>query len=292
MRIFHGIYAPLITFFDSEGKVDLQAQQRHVGNLLHAGVQGLVPMASMGEFTSMDREERRAIAEAVIEEASGRAKVVVGAGAPSTLEAVELSKDAEAAGADGVMVVTPFYIKPDTKGLRRHYEALREAVDIPILAYNLPAFTGVELPVDLVLELAHEGIVQGLKDSSGDLARAIDIIADMPDSFSFMTGADPLLASVVIHGGQGGIVGSSNVFPSEGVRLYSLLQKGRVDEAVGVQMRLARFAQAVRVGTFPSAAKYLVEKVWGLKAYSRPPVTELTVREKRRILDMVRPLIS
>ncbi len=290
MRIFQGVYTPLITFFDSQGHVDVENQQRHVANLVQAGVHGLVPLASMGEFTSMDRAERAKLAEAVIEEASGRAKVVVGTGAPSTHQAVELSKDAESAGADGVMVVTPFYIKPDRRGLRNHYESVRRAVDIPIMAYSLPSFTGVDLPADLVLELAQKGTVQGLKDSSGDLTRALQIIADMPQRFSFLTGSDPLLASVIIHGGQGGVVGSSNVYPAWAVELYSLLEKGKVNQAVELQLKLSRFTRALRIGTFPAAAKFLVEEVWGLKAHSRPPVMELTGREKKEILDIVKPL--
>lgn len=292
MRPFHGVYTPLITFFDEHGDLDILAQQRHVTNLVNAGVHGLVPMASMGEFTSMERKERRQVAEAVIEEASGRAKVVVGAGAPSTRQAVELSKDAERAGADAVMVVTPFYIKPSREGLREHYEAVSRAVEIPVMAYNLPSFTGVDMPADLVLEMAADDVVQGLKDSSGDLSKALQIIREMPEDFSFMTGSDPLFTSVVLHGGQGGVVGSSNAFPAEDVRLYDLLQKGRVKEAVELQMKLARFSEALSVGTFPAAAKFLVERVWGLKAHSRPPVRELTQAEKRRVLDLLNPLLK
>lgn len=292
MRTFEGIYTPLITFFDAKYRVDTQAQQRHVSNLLNAGVAGLVPMASMGEFTSMEREERRRVAEAVIEEASGRAKVVVGTGAPSTRQAVELSKDAEAAGADGVMVITPFYIKPGREGLKSHYEAIHEAVEIPVMAYSLPSFTGVDIPVELILEMARAGTIDGLKDSSGDLSKAMHVITEMPETFSFMTGSDSLLASVVIHGGQGGVVGSSNVFPSQGVRLYDLLQKWRVEEAVDLQLSLARFVRALQVGTFPAAAKYLVQKVWGLKAHSRPPVSELSSQEKRKIMEIVAPLMQ
>ncbi|MFQ5837606.1 MAG: 4-hydroxy-tetrahydrodipicolinate synthase [Thermoplasmata archaeon] len=291
MRPFEGVYTPLITFFDAEGSLDISAQQRHVANLVKAGVHGLVPMASMGEFTSMDKEERRRVAEAVIGEASDKAKVVVGAGAASTREAVELSKDAEAAGADGVMVVTPFYIKPGLVGLESHYEAIRKEIEIPVMAYNLPSFTGFDLPAELVLKMARQGTIQGLKDSSGNMAKAIQIITEMPQDFSFMTGFDPLFASMVLHGGQGGVIGSSNVFPSETVDIFNLIQKGRIEEAVKLQLLLARFTQALGVGTFPAAAKFLVEKVWGLKAYSRPPVMELTAEEKRSVLNIVKPLL-
>jgi 4-hydroxy-tetrahydrodipicolinate synthase len=291
MREFQGVYTPLITFFDADGELDLVAQQRHVANLVSAGIHGLVPMATMGEFTSMSREERRSVAEAVIEEASGRARVVVGTGAASTRQAIELSRDAERAGADAVMVVTPFYIRPDREGLKGHYEAIRRAVEIPVMAYSLPAFTGIEIPVDLVLEMAEAGTIQALKDSSQDLSRVLTIIADMPESFSFMTGADPLFSSVVLHGGQGGVVGSSNAFPSQVVGLFDLLRKGRVKEAVELQLKLARFTEALTVGTFPAAAKYLVERVWDLKAHSRAPVRELTQGEKRKVSEIMGPLL-
>lgn len=292
MRTFEGVYTPLITFFDAQGNLDIRSQTRHVANLVNAGVNGLVPMASMGEFTSMEREERRAVAEAVIEEASGKAKVIVGTGAPSTRRAVELSRDAEAAGADGAMVVTPFYLRPSVEGLEAHYSALRKAIDIPIMAYNLPSFTGVELPVELTLRLAEGEVIQGLKDSSGDMTRAIQIINDMPESFSFLTGSDPLLTSVLLHGGQGGVVGSTNAFPSHAVRIFELIGKERVKEAIQLQKQLARFTQAIRIGTFPSAVKYMVEEVWGLKAYSRLPVQELTPIEKEAIFVIVSPLMA
>ncbi len=292
MRIFEGVYTPLITFFDEDGQVDLQAQQRHVSNLLNAGVHGLVPMASMGEFTAMEREERRAVAEAVIAEASGKGKVVVGTGAPSTRQAVEFSKDAEAEGADGVMVVTPFYIKPSIDGLRRHYEAIHQAVEIPVMAYCLPSFTGVDLPSGLVLEMAEAGTIQALKDSSQDLVKGLRIIDGMPESFSFLTGTDPLFSSVVIHGGQGGIIGSSNVFPEVGVRLFDLLQRERLKEALELQRKLALFTQATELGTYPATAKYLVEKVWGLKSRCRPPAIDLTADQKQRVDEILEPLLS
>ncbi|MFQ5552708.1 MAG: dihydrodipicolinate synthase family protein, partial [Thermoplasmata archaeon] len=170
MRPFEGVYTPLITFFDARGEVNMKAQIRHVTNLVKAGVDGVIPMASMGEFTAMDPKERAKVAETVVEEVSGRAQVVVGTGAPSTRQAAALSRDAEGAGADGVMVINPFYIRPDEAGIRRHYEAIRKAVDIPVMAYNLPFFTGVDIPAELILDLARDGTIDGLKDSSGDLS--------------------------------------------------------------------------------------------------------------------------
>ncbi len=292
MRLFQGVYAPLITFFNDEGQVDLRSQQRHVTNLLNAGVHGLVPMASMGEFTAMEREERQRVAEAVIGEASGRAKIVVGTGAPSTRQAVELSVDAEEAGADGVMVVTPFYIKPGVEGIRRHYEAIYSAVEIPVMAYALPSFTGVDLPTALILEMAEAGTIQALKDSTGDLAKGLEIIDGMPESFSYLTGSDALFSSVVIHGGQGGIVGSTNVFPEAGVKLLNLLKREMFSEAIELQMKLARFRRALDVGTFPAAAKFLVERVWGLKSTCRPPAMDLTESQKQRVSEIMAPLLA
>lgn len=292
MRPFVGIYVPLLTFFDAQGEVDLEAQRRHVARLVQAGVHGVVPMATMGEFAALDREERRTIAEAVLQEVQGRAKVVVGASAPSTREAVALARDAEALGADGVMALTPFFIRPSAEAIRRHYEALRKAVDLPLIAYNLPGFTGVEIPVDLVHELAREGTIQGIKDSSGDLARALWTLAELPEDFSFLTGADPLLTAVLLHGGQGGMVGSANVVPEKAVRLYRLVQEHRLEEARGLQFQLASFSRALRVGTFPAAAKYLVERVSGLRGHGRLPVVELTKEEKRQVDEIAKSLLE
>ena len=292
MRPFEGIYTPLLTFFDAGGEVNMEAQIRHVANLLKAGVDGVIPMASMGEFTAMDRKERAKMAEAIVEEVSGRAQVVVGTGAPSTRQAIELSRDAEGSGADGVMVIHPFYIRPDRVGIRRHYEAIREAVDIPVMAYNLPFFTGVDLPSELILELAREGTIDGVKDSSGDLAKALHIISELPDTASFLTGSDPLLTAVVLHGGQGGVLGSSNVFPKKVVQLYDLIRAGRTEEATKLQLDLARFSRALKVGTYPAAAKYLVKRVWGTEAHSRPPVHPLTDEERQKVDQIMAPLLE
>jgi 4-hydroxy-tetrahydrodipicolinate synthase len=292
MRPFNGIYTPLLTFFDARGEVNMEGQIRHVSNLVKAGVDGVVPMASMGEFTAMDPKERAKVAEAVVEEVSGRAQVIVGTGAPSTRQAIELSRDAEKAGADGVMVINPFYIRPDEAGIRRHYEAIREAVDVPLMAYNLPFFTGVDIPTELLLDLARDGTIDGLKDSSGDLAKALHILSELPDSFSFLTGQDPLLASVVFHGGQGGVVGSSNVFPKKTVQLYDLARQGRTEEATKLQLDLSRFSRALKVGTYPAAAKYLVKRVWGAEMHSRPPVIDLTAEERLRVDEIVAPLLE
>ncbi len=292
MRPFEGIYTPLLTFFDARGEVNMEAQIRHVANLIKAGVDGVIPMASMGEFTAMDRKERAKMAEAIVEEVSGRAQVVVGTGAPSTRQAIELSRDAEKSGADSVMVIHPFYIRPDRVGIRRHYEAIREAVDIPVMAYNLPFFTGVDIPSELILDLARDGTIDGLKDSSGDLAKALHILSELPDTVSFLTGSDALLTSVVLHGGQGGVLGSSNVFPKKVVELYNLARQGRTEEATKLQLDLARFGRALEVGTYPAAAKYLLEKVWGTEAHSRPPVHPLTEEERHRVDEIVAPLLE
>ncbi|MEE8231821.1 MAG: dihydrodipicolinate synthase family protein [Thermoplasmata archaeon] len=292
MRPFEGIYTPLLTFFDARGEVNMEAQIRHVANLIKAGVDGVIPMASMGEFTAMDRKERAKMAEAIVEEVSGRAQVVVGTGAPSTRQAIELSRDAEKSGADSVMVIHPFYIRPDRVGIRRHYEAIREAVDIPVMAYNLPFFTGVDIPSELILDLARDGTIDGLKDSSGDLAKALHIISELPETVSFLTGSDPLLTAVVLHGGQGGVLGSSNIFPKKVVQLYDLIRAGRTEEATKLQLDLARFSRALKVGTYPAAAKYLVKRVWGTEAHSRPPVHPLTDEERQKVDEIMAPLLE
>lgn len=290
MATFEGVFTPLVTFFGEDGELDLESQRRHATFLVNAGVRGLVPMASMGEFTALDRDEKRQVTEAVIGEVSGRAQIVVHAGAPSTRQAVILAKDAEAAGADGIMAITPFYLKPNLDGLRRHYESLRAAVEIPIMAYCLPAYTGVSLPVPLILDLAREGTIQGLKDSTGDLSQALEILADRPEGFSMLTGADPLLASVLLLGGQGGVVGSTNAFPHLAVGIYRLLREGRVQEAMEIQGQLIRFTQAAQIGTFPAAPKYMVEQAWGLQTQARPPVEPLTKGERRKVDELIAPL--
>lgn len=292
MPPLRGILCPSITFFDASGEVDLETFKRHLRNLVDRGLHGVAPLGTMGEFTLLDEDERRWIAEAAVEAVGDRAPVVIGTGSPRTDRAVELARHAEDIGAHGVYAVTPFYLRPNREGLWRHYEAIHRAVGIPVLAYNLPQFAGYALDNRLILDLAREGILQGIKDSEGNLAKDLELLAEAPRDFRLFTGADPLCLALVAQGAAGGVLGTSNLFPATLVELYKRAKAGDLAGAAEIQAGVARLSAAIQTGPFPASTKYMVERVWGLRSSLRMPVTELSPEERRRVDALLEPFLG
>ena len=292
MSRLEGIVCPTITFFDRKGAVDEEAFKTHLRALVDRGLHGVFPNGTMAEFTLLRNEERRRLAEAAVDAVGDDAIVFVGTGSPRTDETVELSRHAQDIGADAVVVVTPFYLRPNADGLRRHFDAVHRAVGLPVLAYNLPSFTGYSIDPELVGELADEGILQGMKDSSGDLPANLRILARVPKDFIFFTGADPLCLAVLAEGAAGGVLGSSNFFPAKLVELYDRARKGDLAAAATIQAGVSRLSEAIGTGPFPAATKYIVERVWGLRSSLRLPVTPLSAEEKRRVDGLLKPFLG
>ena len=292
MSRLEGIVCPPITFFNRKGAVDEASFRRHLRNLVDRGLHGVFPNGTMGEFTLLTAEERRHLAEAAVDAVGDDATVFVGTGSMRTDEAVELSRHAQDIGADAVVVVTPFYLRPTPDGLRRHFNAVHRAVSIPILAYNLPSFTGYSIAPDLVADLAEEGIIQGMKDSSGDLPANLRILARVPKDFVFFTGADPLCLAVLAEGAAGGVLGTSNFFPAKIVDLYTRARKGDLADAGAIQAGVSRLSEAIGTGPFPAATKYIVDRVWGLKSSLRLPVTGLSAPERTKVDRLLKPFLD
>ena len=292
MSRIEGVFCPTVTFYDAKGFVDVGAFRTHLRHLIDAGLQGVVPMGTMGEFTLLTEDERRLLAEASVKAVDGKGKVLVATGSPSTQVTVALSRHAQDVGADAVVVVAPFYLKPNHEGLRRHFEAVHRAVDLPVLAYNLPSFTGYSLENDLIVELAKEGVLQGLKDTEGNLAKDLTLLADLPKDFSLLTGADPICLGLTVQGGAGGILGTSNFFPATVAEMYRRIREGDLRRASEIQAGVAQLSEAIGTGPFPAATKYIVQKVWGIPAHLRLPVTALSEDERRRVDGLLQPFLG
>ena len=218
MSEFHGVLPALITPFSEDGgAVDTVALADNVDRLVAAGVGGLVPGGSTGEFTTLSNAERRQVTEVTIEAAAGRVPVVPGTGALSTRETVELSVHAERAGAAAVMVVPPFYDAPRWPELLAHYNAVADAISIPILYYNLPGATGVELTAEQLRELP----ISALKDTGGDAIAATELI--QTDGPTLLNGYDTLTFAALAAGVEAVIWGTASILPEQCVELHRLL---------------------------------------------------------------------
>jgi 4-hydroxy-tetrahydrodipicolinate synthase len=268
---FHGVLPALITPFSEDGAaVDAGALADNVERLIAAGVGGLVPGGSTGEFTTLSHGERRQVAEVAIEAAAGRVPVVVGTGALSTRETVELSVHAERAGAAAVMVVPPFYDPPKWHELLAHYHAVAEAISIPIMYYNLPGATGVHLTAAQLRELP----IGSLKDTGGDAVAATELI--QTDGPTLLNGYDTLTFAALAAGVEAVVWGAASILPEQCVQLHRLL----IDDidlpaARELWARLWPLCQFLESQSYSAAVKTACRLVGDRTGPVRAPLLEL-----------------
>jgi 4-hydroxy-tetrahydrodipicolinate synthase len=243
----HGVVPPLVTPLDEGGEVDRASLERLIAFLLDAGVDGLFLGGSSGEVALLDTAQRRAITEIAVGAVAGAVPVLVGAVDTGTRRVVEHARQAAELGADAVVVTAPFYVQPHPDEVIAHFRAVHAAVDVPVVAYDIPSAVGTRLTPEVVTALAAERVAVALKDSSGDLASFREIRRRVPAEFPLLTGSE-LLADTAMRLGAAGIVpGLGNVDPHGYVRLYRAAVAGDDAAAAGEQDRLARLFTIVSV---------------------------------------------
>lgn len=216
-----GILAAVVTPFTSDAsEVDVAGISKQVEHIVGNGVHGLVPGGSTGEFTTLTNEELRVTNRAYVEAAAGRVPVFAGTGALSTAETIELSKDAQNAGADGVMIVPPFYAAPNWDELLAHYKAVSDAIDIPIMYYNIPEATGVELTAEQFGQLGRETRVTCYKDTGGDFPKFTKVLFEEANDITALNGWDTLTFSALAVGAKAGVWGAASFIPKLAAELY------------------------------------------------------------------------
>ena len=268
---FHGVLPALITPFTDDGSaIDTGALAAIVDRLIGAGVAGLVPGGSTGEFTTLSHAERRKLVETTVEAAAGRVPVVAGAGALSTGETVELSVHAEQAGAAAVMIVPPFYEALSWRELRAHYTAVADAIEIPIMYYNLPSASGVKLTAAQFRTLP----VACLKDTGGDAVAATELI--QTDGPTLLNGWDTLTFAALAAGVRAVVWGAASILPEQCVELHRLL----IDDidlpaARGLWTRLWPLCQFLEGQSYPAAVKAACRLVGDATGPTRAPLLPL-----------------
>ena len=221
---FTGIFAACITPFSSDGaEIDFDGISAHVEHMISNGVHGLVPGGSTGEFTALTVAERKAGNRAYIQAADGRVPVVAGTGALATEETIELSRDAEEAGADALMIVPPFYDTPSFEEIVVHYRAVSKVVDIPIMFYNIPDATGLDISAEQFGRLGREAGVACYKDTSGDFSKFTSVYLDHPEDIQAINGCDTLTFAALALGTDAGVWGAASFIPRLCTDLYSAL---------------------------------------------------------------------
>ncbi len=226
---YQGVYTALVTPFNQRGAVDEEALKRLVEDQIAAGISGLVPMGTTGESPTLSHEEHLDVIAKVVKWTAGRVPVIAGTGSNSTEEALHLTKKAKELGATATLQVVPYYNKPNQEGLYRHFMALAEAVDLPLIVYNIVGRTGKNLETDTLMRLAAHKNIVGVKEASGDLAQMMDVLARRPKGFTVLSGDDNLVLPLLALGGDGVISVASNVVPQAMVELVKAGLAGRFD---------------------------------------------------------------
>ena len=236
---FKGAITALVTPF-RDGVVDEDAFVALVERQISAGIHGLVPVGTTGEGSTLSHEEHRRVVELCVNAARGRVPVIAGAGSNSTTEAIELARHAKTVGADAALMVTPYYNRPSQEGLYRHFAAVNEAVQLPIFIYNVPGRTSVDISNETLARLAELPNIVGVKDATGDLARASQQRLMCGDDWVMLSGDDPTALGYMAHGGHGCISVTCNVAPELVARFYEDCMAGRYQDALYGQDRLIR----------------------------------------------------
>jgi len=224
--MFEGTHTALVTPF-KDGKVDEEALRRLVREQVEAGIDGLVPCGSTGESATLGHDEHETVIGITLEEARGRAKVIAGTGSNSTAEAVALTRFAAGAGADGALLISPYYNKPTPEGHVRHYAAVAEAVDIPIIVYNIPGRTGVNIAPETIAEMSRVANIAGLKEANGSLDHAMRVMQLCGDDFTVLSGDDTLTLPLVAVGARGVIAVTANLRPARMKEMVAAAMAGR-----------------------------------------------------------------
>lgn len=253
--MFKGSIVALITPF-RYGKVDEDAFQKLVEWQISEGTQGLVPCGTTGESPSLSHAEHKRLVELCISAAAGRVPVIAGTGSNSTAEAIELTLHAKEAGADAALIVTPYYNKPTQEGLYQHYQSIHDAVDLPIIIYNIPPRSVVDMSVETMARLAELPNIVGVKDATSAIARVSATRLVIGSDFCQLSGEDATALAVLAHGGHGCISVTANIAPRMCAEFQNAWAAGRPDEALDYQDRLMPLHSALFIESSPAPVKY------------------------------------
>ena len=271
----HGAMTALATPFRN-GEVDYQALDTLIEWQLAEGIRGLVPCGTTGEAPTLSWQERTAIVGRCVEIAAGRVPVIAGSGSNGTAATIELTAMAWDLGADAALIVTPYYNRPNQEGIFRHFEAIAKQVRIPIVVYNVPARTGVDLTMETVERLAAIPTIIGIKDATGDLSRPMAVSRRVGDRFLQLSGHDATALGFNLSGGCGAISAVANVAPRLCVEMHDGCNRGHFQAARAAQFRLLPLIAALDRETNPIAVKHALHMLHGISPDLRLPMTTAT----------------
>ena len=287
--MFSGSIVAIVTPFRN-GKLD----ERAFGDLIEwqiaNGTNGIVPCGTTGESATLTHDEHHRVVRLTVEVAKGRIPVIAGTGSNSTDEAISLTRHAKDAGADGALLITPYYNKPTQEGLYRHYKAVAEAVDMPLVLYNIPGRTGVNMLPATVARLAVMKNIVGIKEGSGSVQQASDIAQACGDRLIVLSGDDPLTLPMMAVGAKGVITVTANVMPKEMAQLVASFQAGRIDEARRIHFALSALFAALFYETNPIPVKEALGMMGKIDPELRLPMCAMSADNRNQLTRVLKEM--
>jgi 4-hydroxy-tetrahydrodipicolinate synthase len=287
--VFEGVSTALITPF-RDGEVDEPALRALVERQLAAGIQGLVPCGSTGESATLAFEEHCRVVEIVVSAAAGRVPVLAGTGSNNTREAIQLTSHARDAGADGALLISPYYNKPTQEGIYEHFREIARVTRFPLVPYNIPGRTGSNILPETLARLADLEHVVGVKEACGDIAQISEVVAQCPEGFAVLSGDDALALPLVAIGGHGAISTSSNVAPAEMVGLVAAVDAGDLARARELHYQLLPLFDVLFCETNPIPLKSALHLMGLASDEIRLPLTPLTDANRERLQVVLKEL--
>jgi 4-hydroxy-tetrahydrodipicolinate synthase len=283
--MFKGSIVALITPMHADGSLDEAGYARFIDWQITEGTEGIVPVGTTGESPTLSHAEHMRAVEIAVQAAAGRVPVIAGAGSNSTAEAVTLVRHAKQVGADAVMVVTPYYNKPSQEGLFGHYTAIADAADLPVIIYNIPSRSVIDMSVETMARLARHRNIVGVKDATANLARPLHTRRACGSGFAQLSGEDHTVLSFMAAGGDGCISVTANVAPALCADMHEAWREGRVEDAIAIQDSLLPLHDAMFCEASPGPVKYGASLLGFTHEICRMPHAPISdaAREKVRV---------
>jgi len=285
--MFRGCFTALVTPFKG-GKVDEEAFRRLIEFQIEGGVDGIVPCGTTGESATLTHDEHTRVVDIAIDAAAGRVKVIAGAGSNSTDETIKLTRHAKEAGADGALLITPYYNKPTQAGLYEHYSSVAREVDIPIILYNVPSRTGVNMSPETTGRLSKIDNVVGIKDATGDIAVVTEVIERSVEGFEIISGDDFITMPMLAIGGQGVISVTSNVAPRKVSDMCRLFFEGDLEGSRKLHYSLQPLHRAMFIETSPIPAKTALAAMGIMDEEFRLPLVALSGENRAKLGEVLK----
>ncbi|MBN1798832.1 MAG: 4-hydroxy-tetrahydrodipicolinate synthase [Spirochaetales bacterium] len=288
--MFKGVFTALVTPFTENGDLDEKALRDLVDFQIENKVHGLVPMGTTGESPTVSHEEQNKIIDIVIDQAKNRVPVIAGAGSNSTAEAIRLTKHAKQAGAAATLQVAPYYNKPTQEGFYRHFLAIADTVDLPLIVYNIPGRSGKNIENSTTLKLAQHKNIVGVKEASGDMSQIMDLLIHKPDDFCVLSGDDNLVFSIMALGGHGVVSVASNLIPQKMSAFVELALQGNWAEARKAHFELLPLFKAIFIETNPIPIKAALALKGMLQENYRLPMCPMDPGNKEKLKTVLQEL--